>query len=102
SATEGPSIAATSHHNVITGNAIKGRTSGDNAVGIKVSTFGNTTAGNMHDVVISSNVISSCDRAMWIEEVDRIIVQANSLSSAAGTNKQLLILGTTGAINSIK
>src|SRR5690606_30265929 len=30
STTEGSSLAAASHHNVITGNTIKGRTSGDN------------------------------------------------------------------------
>lgn len=102
SATEGPSVGTASHHNVITGNTIRGRISGANAVGIKVSTFGNTSPGNMHDVVISSNVISECDRSMWVEEADRVTILANNFSYASGTNKQLLILGTTGILNNVK
>lgn len=102
STNEGASAGAASHHNVVSGNAIKGRASGPNAVGIKVSTFGNVAAGNMHDIVIANNVISDCDRAAWIEEADRVIFQGNQLTSAAGTNKQLLILGTTGTLNTVK
>lgn len=63
------------------------------SVGIKVSTFNNTAPGNMKDVVVGNNTVESCDRAMWVEEVDRCTVYHNNFRDASGRNKQLLLLG---------
>jgi len=102
SATEGSSPGAASSFNTIIGNSIKGKGGGTNSNGIKVSTFGNTTPGNIKNVTIVGNVISNCDRAMWIDEVDRCTVSSNILADAAGSNKQLLILATTGTSTDVK
>lgn len=102
----GVSVSASSDtssaYNTVANNVIVGTNSAVAlSSGIKVSCFGSAGSGNMTDVVLSGNVISACDRAMWIEQVDRIVVAGNVLSDAAGTNKQLLLLSTLGVINDI-
>ncbi len=87
--------------NTVTGNVVKGN--GGISIGIKVSKFGSATAGSIEDVTIGENVMQNCDRAMWLDQVDRVVVANNVLSTAVGDNKQLMLLGTvTPAMNDAK
>jgi hypothetical protein len=99
--TEGSSSAASTQFTSISGNTIHGAGATFNSQGIKVSTFGNTGSGNMANVTITGNTIDNCDRSLWIEQVDRCLVTANNLSNAAGTNKQMCLLSTTGTVNDL-
>lgn len=96
------SSSRNSRWNTIGHNAIKGgsglfRTS----VGIKVSSFGNPSPGNMTDGVIGGNVVRECDRALWFEEMDRGVVSGNIFEDTPtdAPNKQLVLLSTTGTLN---
>jgi len=97
SATEGASTTAASSFNAVTGNVIKGPTA-VNGNGVKVSTFGNG-ATNMKDVAIAGNVTENCDRDYWIEQVDRCLLANNVMGAMAGTNKQHVLLSSTGTLN---
>ena len=101
SATEGSSTAASSAYNSIIGNTIKGRGSADDSSGIKISNFGNNTGTNMKMASVVGNAITNCDRAIWCEHIDRCVISGNVMDSAAGGNKQLILLATGGTLNNV-
>src|SRR6266566_73961 len=80
-------------HSAVFGNVIEAM-----ANGVKVSTFGNG-ATNMKDVAIAGNVTENCDRDYWIEQVDRCLLANNVMGAMAGTNKQHVLLSSTGTLN---
>lgn len=93
-----------SRFNTISGNSIKGSERFRGSVGIKVSNFGNAGAGNMTDGAIVGNIVHLCDRCMWVEHIDRLVIVGNDIGerNASGTNGQLLLLSTNGAMNDVQ
>ena len=55
----------------------------------------------MTEGAIVGNVIRNCDRAMWVEQMDRLVISANVLADAAGTNQQLMIISTVGTSSDV-
>ena len=95
------STTRNSRWNTITGNSIRGSsTLFRTSVGLKVSTFGNPGPGNMTDGVITGNTVHEVDRALWIEECDRMNVTGNIFADQAtdAPNGQLVLMGTTGTM----
>ncbi len=95
----------TSHHNVIANNTINGTGSTYDSDGIKVSAFGNSGGGegNIHDAIITGNVIHNCNKGMWIEQADRVDILGNIIADGAGTDTQLILLNTIsgGTLNDL-
>lgn len=101
SATEGASPAASCAYNTMVGNTIKGRGASDDSSGIKISNFGNNTGTNIKMVTVIGNTISNCDRGMWVEHVDRCVISGNVIDDCQGSNKQSILLTTSGTSNNI-
>lgn len=101
SAVEGASATLPSHHNAIYGNAIKGAGTSFDSNGVKVSNFGNTGAGQIHDVAVYGNVIDNVDRAGWLEHTDRLTFVNNVCSDASGGNRQFVLLSTSGTLRDV-
>lgn len=95
------STSRSSSYNTIAGNVIEGTGATADASGIKVSKFGSGVAANITQVSITGNVVRNCDRSLWVEQVDRIVINGNVLADAAGTNRQLALFATVGTINDV-
>lgn len=95
------STSAPSKYNTVVGNVIEGQGATLASTGIKVSKFGSAVGTNMTQVTLSGNVVRNCDRGMWLEEVDRLVVANNVVSDCAGSNNQLILISTVGTINDI-
>jgi hypothetical protein len=98
------STTRNSRFNTITGNTVRGGDRYRTSVGFKVSTFGSPTPGNLTDGVISGNQVHGCDRALWVEECNRMTITGNTLGERGtnSSNGQVILLGSSGTNSDVK